>query len=374
MPVDEFLQEAQRQLNICNACRYCEGYCAVFPALELRSAIREGDLVYLANLCHDCRNCYDACMFAPPHEFAINIPKLLAEARVRTYERYGWPQVLSRLVRRSVAGTAALVLAGIAMIWLAVAGSRGIGTLVSAHAGPGAFYAIVPYLALVVPALAISLYGVGVIVAGAWEFCNDTHGSPWDLLGPRALAQAAVEAATLRWMRGGGAGCYYPRRRGSQARVGLHALVFWGFLFAFVATVLAAVYQDLLDRLPPYPILSAPVLFGAVGGAMLVLGTTGLLVLKTRNDSVPTAAAMTAMDYAFLIVLDLVAITGMLLLVFRSTRAMGPLLVVHLGVLFGLYVTAPYGKFVHAVYRYLALVKRRVEEERDVTAPGRAGT
>ena len=26
--------EADRQLTICNACRYCEGYCAVFPALE----------------------------------------------------------------------------------------------------------------------------------------------------------------------------------------------------------------------------------------------------------------------------------------------------------------------------------------------------
>ena len=25
-----------RQMSICNACRYCEGYCAVFPAMELR--------------------------------------------------------------------------------------------------------------------------------------------------------------------------------------------------------------------------------------------------------------------------------------------------------------------------------------------------
>jgi citrate/tricarballylate utilization protein len=23
--------EARRQMEICNACRYCEGYCAVFP-------------------------------------------------------------------------------------------------------------------------------------------------------------------------------------------------------------------------------------------------------------------------------------------------------------------------------------------------------
>ena len=26
--------EANRQMTICNACRYCEGLCAVFPAME----------------------------------------------------------------------------------------------------------------------------------------------------------------------------------------------------------------------------------------------------------------------------------------------------------------------------------------------------
>ena len=61
--------EAERQLTICNACRYCEGYCAVFPALERRRELTEGDIAHLADLCHDCRACYTACMYAPPHEF-----------------------------------------------------------------------------------------------------------------------------------------------------------------------------------------------------------------------------------------------------------------------------------------------------------------
>ena len=34
------LEEAERQLTICNACRYCEGYCAVFPAMEMRRDVR----------------------------------------------------------------------------------------------------------------------------------------------------------------------------------------------------------------------------------------------------------------------------------------------------------------------------------------------
>ncbi len=29
-------REARRDFEICNACRYCEGYCAVFPAMGLR--------------------------------------------------------------------------------------------------------------------------------------------------------------------------------------------------------------------------------------------------------------------------------------------------------------------------------------------------
>jgi citrate/tricarballylate utilization protein len=360
----DLLREAERQLTVCNACRYCEAYCAVFPALELRTGLRDGDITYLANLCHDCRNCYDACMFAPPHEFAINIPQALAAVRVTTYERYSWPGLFARLFRNGW-GTAAAVLAGVGLVLLAIVATGGTGRLVSSHVGPGAFYEVVPYLGLLLPALAVSLYGLLVIIAGAWEFSKDTQGSPWDLLNLRALARATSEAITLHWQKGGGVGCYYPKRRGSHARRFLHALVFWGFGSAFVSTTLAAIYQDWLGLLPPYPVVSLPVLFGIAGGVMMIAGTSGLILLKVRSDPVPAAVEMTAMDYAFLVVLDLAAITGMLTLIFRGTRAMGLLLTVHLGVLAGLYVTAPYGKFVHFVYRYVALVKRCLEQDRE---------
>ncbi len=71
-------REGDRILTICNACRYCEGYCAVFPALERRLDFAAADLDYLANLCHNCAECYYACQYAPPHEFAVNVPKTLA--------------------------------------------------------------------------------------------------------------------------------------------------------------------------------------------------------------------------------------------------------------------------------------------------------
>jgi citrate/tricarballylate utilization protein len=85
MPAAELLREAERQMVVCNACRYCEGYCAVFPAMERRRSFSAGDLSYLAHLCFDCRDCYYACQYAPPHEFAINVPKVFAELRGETY-------------------------------------------------------------------------------------------------------------------------------------------------------------------------------------------------------------------------------------------------------------------------------------------------
>ena len=86
MATTDFVSNAIWQLEVCNACRYCEGYCAVFPALERRRTFTVGDLDYLANLCYDCRACYYACMFAPPHEYGVNIPRTFSEVR-RTLEQ-----------------------------------------------------------------------------------------------------------------------------------------------------------------------------------------------------------------------------------------------------------------------------------------------
>ena len=52
------IQEARRQLEICNACRYCEGFCAVFPAMMRNKMFADGDISHMANLCHNCRGCY----------------------------------------------------------------------------------------------------------------------------------------------------------------------------------------------------------------------------------------------------------------------------------------------------------------------------
>ena len=42
--------EVARQLQICNACRYCEGFCAMFPAMTRRLEFGKADIHFLANL------------------------------------------------------------------------------------------------------------------------------------------------------------------------------------------------------------------------------------------------------------------------------------------------------------------------------------
>ena len=112
------IAEARRQIEICNACRYCEGYCAVFPAINRERVFADGDIMQLAHLCHNCRGCYYSCQYIPPHEFAVNIPRILAETRTEDWLRLAWPSGFAGLFQRQgardrgVSGAVARLAAG----------------------------------------------------------------------------------------------------------------------------------------------------------------------------------------------------------------------------------------------------------------------
>src|SRR5690349_21123762 len=143
--LEALVAEAQRVLTICNACRYCEGYCAVFPALERRLAFTEQDVHYLANLCHNCGACLYACQYAPPHEFDLNFPRVLAQVRKQTYRAYAWPRLLGAAFERNGVAVALATLAGFVALLALIAGRVG-GALLTAHPdAQGAFYALLPH-------------------------------------------------------------------------------------------------------------------------------------------------------------------------------------------------------------------------------------
>lgn len=359
-PGPELMTEARRQLSVCNACRYCEGYCATFLALERRPALTDGDISLIANICHDCRGCFQACMFTPPHQFAIEIPQLLSAVRAETYRTYAWPRRAAALF--GLSGRASLGGALVGLVFLTVvallAGEP--SRLLKADPEAGSFYRIIPFEVMVGAAAMAALGALALWVRGSILFARDAGIGLRSLADPRELVAVAREAVTLRWMKGGGDGCYYPQpQRTSESRRLLHAMVVVGFIAANVSTSLAALSQHMLGLEPPLPVDSPPVLFGILGGILMVAGTTGLIYLKGRSATGLIAKEMLRMDWAFLIVFDLVSITGFLTLFFRETPLMSAMLLLHLAALAALVVTVPYGKFTHVLYRLLALFQTR---------------
>ena len=173
--------------------------------------------------------------------------------------------------------------------------------------------------------------------------------------------RALWDVLRLKYLAGGGYGCNYPDERFSHIRRWLHHLVFYGFLLCLASTTVAAIYDHFLHWRAPYPLLSWPVVLGTVGGVALLIGSGGLLYTKARMDSQPATPRSLGMDIGFLVLLFLTSLSGLLLLILRETSAMGTLLAIHLGIVAGLFVTMPYGKFVHAIFRYAALVKNARE-------------
>jgi citrate/tricarballylate utilization protein len=354
MPHDiSLLAEAQRQFLVCSACRYCEGYCATFPAIEGRTSYTAADVAYIANLCHDCRACAQACMYTPPHEFAVDIPKLLGAVRLETYQP-----------RANGAATLAAGGAALALLLVALAVTGRWEALGGVHAEPGAFYAVVPFPWMLVPALLLAVWALVVLVRAGGKLIRavapEVRGAARHWLG------ALHDGLALTYMRGGGDGCYYPEPAApSSSRRLLHVVLVAGVGLAFASTLSAAFAQDVVHVLPPYPLWSVPVVLGTLGGIGIVVGAFGLLSLKARPAArAAVTPGMTALDVAFLVTLLVVAVTGLLLLALRGTALLGTLLVVHLAAVAALFVTAPYGKFLHVPLRLAALFVFRVEESR----------
>ena len=298
------------------------------------------------------------------------MPKVFAQLRADTYRDYGWPRILAGLYRRGGLAGGVIGAAGMAAVLLLIFLLQGPAVVLSTHVRAGAFYRVVPYLAMVLPALAITLYGLAALLAGTVRFWRDTHGRLADLVDPSALRRATEDAFSLRYLAGGGDGCNYPRAGFSHTRRWLHHLVFYGFLLDLASTTLAALYHHFLGWPAPYPVLSGPVALGTAGGLMLLAGTGGLLQLKWQSDPEPAEGRMVSMDVAFLVLLFLTSLTGLLLLALRETPAMGTLLGIHLGVVAALFITMPYGKFAHLFYRYAALVRNSIESRADSAGAG----
>ncbi|UUZ69887.1 tricarballylate utilization 4Fe-4S protein TcuB [Polaromonas sp. P2-4] len=353
--------EVARQMQICNACRYCEGFCAVFPAMTRRLEFGKADIHYLANLCHNCGACLHACQYAPPHEFAVNVPQAMAKVRVQTYVDYAWPLALGALYQRNGLTLSLALAAGLAvflLLALALNGTLWGGGL------QGNFYKLFPHNLLVGMFAPVFLWAVLALSLGVRRFWRDvtpaTSGLP---VSPPAAAEATHDVLRLKYLDGGhGDGCHNEDDAYTLSRRRAHHLTFYGFMLCFAATSLATVYHYVFGWSAPYDLPSLPKVLGAVGGVSLLLGTAGLFRLNLQRHPQHGDAAQKPMDLGFIALLFFTSLSGLVLWLARGTPALPALLAIHLGVVMALFATLPYGKFAHGIFRTASLLRHAVEK------------
>ena len=349
------IEEARRQIQVCNACRYCEGYCAVFPAINRERAFSDGDITQLANLCHNCRGCYHACQYTAPHEFGLNLPRALAEVRTDSWERFAWPRGLAQVFQRHGVALAAALVAGVALLFLALAALR-------PETGTG-FYAYLSHTAMVAIFTPAFLFPVLAIIIGLRSYWRETEGEPirWS-----DLRTGVLDAGRLKNLSGGPAkGCNFEKGdRFTNVRRYAHQATMWGFLLCFAATTSGTILHYVFDAQAPYGFWSLPKLLGVPGGILLTVGATGLAWLKNKADPDLGAPHLWGGEIAFIFLLGLTGASGLALYAATGTALAPMLLGLHLGSVLAFFLTTPYSKMAHGFYRMASLVRDAQKKQR----------
>jgi citrate/tricarballylate utilization protein len=344
----DLLDEARRQAQICNACRYCEGYCAVFPAMHRQRAFSDGDLTQLANLCHNCRGCNYACQYTAPHEFDLNLPKALAEVRQDSWQTYAWPAAFAPVFARSGSAIAMGLVLAFALVFA-------LAQVLRPDTGEG-FYAYMSHglmVAIFAPAFLLPLAAMGVSLRRYWRAVGGGAATLADLW------QALRAAGRMKNLEGGhGDGCNFEDEdRFTQARRYFHHATLYGFLLCFASTSSGTVLHYAFAMEAPYGVFSLPKLFGVPGGLLLCVGTAGLAWLKTKADRNLGASAAWGGEMAFVALLFAVSATGLALYGATGTALVGWLLPLHLGCVLSFFLLTPYSKMAHGFYRMAALTR-----------------
>lgn len=333
----------------------------MFPAMTRRLEFGKADIHYLANLCHNCGACLHACQYAPPHEFAVNVPQAMTQVRGQTYFDYAWPPQMGVLYKRNGLTLSLALAVGISLFLLLALQIN--GTLLSSQLA-GNFYNLFPHNLLAGMFAPVFLFSVLALGLGVRRFLLDitpaTSGAP---ISTSATSEATKNVLLLKYLDGGhGEGCNNEDDAFTLSRRRAHHLTFYGFMLCFAATSLATVYHYAFGWIAPYDLPSLPKVLGAIGGVSLLLGTAGLFKLNLQRHPMHGDAAQKPMDLGFIALLFFTSLSGMALWLGRGSAALPSLLAIHLGVVMALFATLPYGKFAHGIFRTAALLRYAVEK------------
>ncbi len=339
--------ETVRQLTVCNACRYCEGYCNAFQALTRYRSFDKPTVSHLANLCHNCRGCYYACQYTEPHEFALNIPAMLANVRADNWEQHIKPGSVSRLMQTALWPYLLLLVLFVFVFTFLFGVEWGL-------AQP--FYSSISHTALIAMFLPLFVLPWFPLVGGLRRY--------WKSVGGQSLvisdvASAFSSASTMKQLGGGqGQGCNYEAtERFTSTRRWAHQATMYGFLLCLASTSVATLYHYLFNWQAPYEFFSLPKLLGVSGGLLLSAGTAVLFLLKLKADSHLGSVERRLGEYVFIALLFAVSTSGLVLYWSAGSSLASGSLVIHLAFIAVFFISVPYSKMVHGFFRMSALCR-----------------
>ncbi len=380
LPSRAFREELSRRGGAsaaqCYQCATCSAVCELAPAEEpfprrqmlwaqwgLSDKLAADPAVWL---CHQCNDCNVRCpRDAQPGD-------VLQVLRSMVVEKLAAPAFMGKLVA-NVRSTWPLLIGGPILLWILiltlVPGSH-MSELFAFDGdylrGQFEWHFFVPYPFIYTVYTLVSLWVVGAVWTSGRRY--------WTALGANTqrsgsfLAEvfpALLEIAThARFAKCGGE---------TQRRWG-HFFVMWGFVGAALTSGFAILYlykEALFFWLPlgeatyPVPITHWVKWFGNLSAVALVLG--GVMLYLNRLTVSRQVGAATAFDRFFLWTVLGVIASGVATEVLRFVATSEALIylgcgvyVVHLGVVFTLFITFPYSKFAHLYYRTLAVVHERM--------------
>jgi citrate/tricarballylate utilization protein len=175
-----------------------------------------------------------------------------------------------------------------------------------------------------------------------------------------AALEATANVARLKFLDGGhGEGCNNADDRFTLWRRRFHHFTY-GFMLCFAATGVATLYHFLLDWSAPTRLEFA----GDAGHqrwAQLAGRPRGPVVVEPASQpehgdekQKPWIAALSRCCCW--------SAPAAALLAFRETTALGLLLAIHLGLVMAFFLTMPYSKFAHGIFRSAALLKYSIEK------------
>ncbi len=298
-------------------------------------------------LCHQCNDCTARCpRDARPGD-------AMQAARSILIERLGAPRFMAWLVGR--AGTTWPILLGVPILFWALYIQAVNGFAVPRT--PLSYTDVVPtwmIYSVFLPAAAFALVAAALGARRCWTAWGEGARRTGSLL----QGLGAVASDILGHRRFRTCGTARPRASG-------HLLLLWGFLGALATTSLLGVAMDVLGVKTPLPQHHPIKILGNASAVLLVLGVAWLVLNRMTNAA--ATGATRAFDVFFLALVVLLVLSGVGAEIARAFLPVPVALgvyVVHLGMVLSLFLTFPFSKFAHALYRTLAMAHERLAAQR----------